>query len=408
LLFCGIRDTAKQQKRPTLPNYLNSFFSVFNLDRAFFRYNPGMKPRFPLLALIFLVMLSACVLLDKPVETVSNPPIQPVEPTQSKISAVVVPSLVVIPTATPNATGPIQDPPTPVSVLAPTIARRASSTPLPTATLLILSTEVPGSSAGAYAPHTGEKRLPEQWKSWPVIPVVSQRAREIYKRGLARGTNPMSFSKIGDCQSIRQYFLGYLDDGDQYARLGDKYYANLKGVLEQFRNSYTRVSMSVRTGFNVASVLSAINSDPQICKTGETPLECEFRVWNPSIVIISMETWTQGRPTAAYEVYLRKIVSFVISHDVVPILATKADNLEGDHSINRIIAQVAYDYDIPLWNFWAAADPLPNHGLMEDGFHLTNGPSIYNEEGLLFAWNVRNLTALQTIDRVWREVAFKK
>jgi hypothetical protein len=204
---------------------------------------------------------------------------------------------------------------------------------------------------------------------------------------------------------IRQYFLGYLDnhEGEQISRFGDSY-SKFKPVLQNFAGSYTRVSMSVRTGFNVASVLSAINSDPQVCKAGETPLQCEFRVWNPSIAIISMETWTKDRPTTAYEGYLRQIVDFVISRDVVPILATKADNLEGDHSINAMVARVAAEYDIPLWNFWAAADPLPSHGLLEDGFHLTNGASNLTGESLKIAWNVRNLTALQTIDKVWREV----
>ncbi len=176
-------------------------------------------------------------------------------------------------------------------------------------------------------------------------------------------------------------------------------------MLDNFKGSYTRVSMSVRTGFNVASVLAPMNSDPAQCKGGETPLECEFRLWNPSIAIISMETWTADRPTQAYEGYLRQIVDFVISRNVVPILATKADNLEGDHSINAMVARVAYEYDIPLWNFWAAADPLPNHGLESDGFHLTNGPSIItNPENLKMAWNMRNLTALQTLDLVWRTV----
>jgi hypothetical protein len=151
-----------------------------------------------------------------------------------------------------------------------------------------------------------------------------------------------------------------------------------------------------------------MNSDPAQCKGGETPLECEFRLWNPSIVVISMETWTANRPTQAYEGYLRQIVDFVISRNVVPILATKADNLEGDHSINAMVARVAYEYDIPLWNFWAAANPLPNHGLLEDGFHLTNGPSIMTiPENMKMGWNVRNLTALQAIDLVWKTVSQK-
>jgi hypothetical protein len=94
----------------------------------------------------------------------------------------------------------------------------------------------------------------------------------------------------------------------------------------------------------------------------------------------------------------------VISQNVVPILATKADNLEGDNSINQMVARIAYEYDIPLWNFWAAAHPLPDHGLTEDGFHLTNGPSQLTGDGLKVAWNVRNLTALQALDKVWKAV----
>ncbi len=254
-----------------------------------------------------------------------------------------------------------------------------------------------------YEPHTGEKTPYQDWQSWPVLPVVSQRAKEIYKQGIANGNDPSRFSKVGDCQVIRQYFLGYFDANNNDWRLGENF-SKYKEVLSQFHGSYYRLSMAVRTGFNVASVLSAINSDPKVCKPGETPLECEIRDWNPSIVLISMETWTPNRPTAAYEGYLRKIVDYAIAHNVLPILATKADNLEGDNSINQMVARIAYEYDIPLWNFWAAAHPLPDHGLTGDGFHLVNGPSLLNGDGLKIAWNVRNYTALQTIDKVWRAV----
>ena len=95
----------------------------------------------------------------------------------------------------------------------------------------------------------------------------------------------------------------------------------------------------------------------------------------------------------------------------MPILATKADNLEGDHSVNAAIAQLAYEYDIPLWNFWLAVQPLPYHGLNDDGFHLTNDLST-PDDPLLYrrlsdplaarvAWPVRNITALQALEAVW-------
>jgi len=99
--------------------------------------------------------------------------------------------------------------------------------------------------------------------------------------------------------------------------------------------------------------------------------------------------------------YLRRIVETVIEHGAVPVLATKADNLEGDHEINRAIANLAYEYELPLWNFWLAVQPIPAHGLQKDGFHLTNGINDFSSSiQLKRGWVQRNLTALQVLDAV--------
>ena len=37
---------------------------------------------------------------------------------------------------------------------------------------------------------------PDAWQSFPIVPEVSERAIEIYARGLALGNNPGAFSKI--------------------------------------------------------------------------------------------------------------------------------------------------------------------------------------------------------------------
>lgn len=378
-----------------------------------------MKRRLYLLLVTVLLVLTACQLSGSPAarpaptqeaaaavlpKQAQSNSVQPVqaqpEPTQPPALALAPTNPIYMPLISGGLGDPMEDP-------------GSATPPAPAETVLVQSTHTPAPTQPkpgdiarlpAHEPHTGSKLTPDQWKQWPVLPVISQRTKDIYILGLARGNDPKRFSKIGDCQVIRQYFLGYFDDGDQTGRLGDSL-SKYSEVLDNFKGSYTRVSMSVRTGFNVASVLAPMNSDPAQCKGGETPLECEFRHWNPAIVIISMETWTADRPTQAYESYLRQIVDFVISRNVVPILATKADNLEGDHSINAMVARVAYEYDIPLWNFWAATDPLPSHGLESDGFHLTNGPSVLtNPENMKMAWNVRNLTALQSLDLVWRTV----
>mgnify|MGYP001167430179 CR=1 FL=1 len=98
---------------------------------------------------------------------------------------------------------------------------------------------------------------------------------------------------------------------------------------------------------------------------------------------------------------LRTIIEITLSENRLPILMTKADNVEGDFSINQDIADLAQEYDLPLWNFWAAIQDLPNHGLVEDGIHLTfykndfADPNAFN-----YAWTYRNLTALQLLEKL--------
>jgi hypothetical protein len=243
---------------------------------------------------------------------------------------------------------------------------------------------------------------PDAWMSLPVVPAVGQTAREIYRRGLELGNDPGAFSKIGDCQNVPSMFLAIFDDPNRY-RLGD--YAYLQETIAHFSGSFSRQSQAVRRGFNAASVLSPFWADPASCDSGETPLVCELRLHRPSIALISLETWWEGAPEN-YERYLRQIVEYTIDQGVVPIVATKADNLEGDWQINAAIARIARDYDIPLWNFWAAVQPLPAHGLRDDGFHLTFDLNYFDDPvRMRAAWPWRNLTALQALDAVWLGVS---
>ena len=86
------------------------------------------------------------------------------------------------------------------------------------------------------------------------------------------------------------------------------------------------------------------------------------------------------------------MIETCIEYGVVPILSTKADNLEGDGSINATIVRLAEEYEVPLWNFWAAIQDLPRHGLQEDGAHLTWNPNDFSK--LLFETVVVKLTSL--------------
>jgi hypothetical protein len=240
------------------------------------------------------------------------------------------------------------------------------------------------------------------WMKLPVIPAISEHALEIYARGIAAGHDPRAFSKVGDCQNVPSMFLSIFDHPGFYT-LGEPY-EYLQTTIEWFKGSFSRESQAVRRGFNAASVVSPLWADPEFCEQGETPLQCEIRLHNPSIAIVSLETWWAGKPEN-YEKYVRQIIEGLIDQGVLPILATKADNLEGDHSINQILVRLAMEYDIPLWNFWAAVQPLPHHGLSEDQFHLTFDVNEFDDpEVMKSAWPWRNLTALQSLDAVRRAV----
>jgi len=141
------------------------------------------------------------------------------------------------------------------------------------------------------------------------------------------------------------------------------------------------------------------------CEPNESSLQCEDRIFNPSIAIVSLEENWGGKTADDYEGFLRTILDYLINEGVLPILATKADNFEGDHSINLTIIKLATEYEVPLWNFWLAVQPLPNHGL-RDSFYLTyDTPHFDNPENMSAAWPWRNLTALQAIDAVWNAVS---
>ena len=270
------------------------------------------------------------------------------------------------------------------------------------ATAVPVQTEVPEETA---APEAVETESASSWRDLPIVPEVSPAMVEVFQRGLADGREPNRFSKIGDCQNITTYFLAMFDGGTY--RLGDEY-ASLQPTIEYFAGSWSRKSMAVKGGLNVAAVQNPMwtqavedYTKQDLCKDGETPLVCELRDYNPSFAIISMEESWSG----SYEIYdtsLRQIVDYVLSLNIVPILATRTESVNQDRQINDIIVQVAEDYDLPLWNFGAAVADLPDAGFREnDKFHLTEGKSFFDDpEMMTKGWPWRNLTALQALDAV--------
>lgn len=252
----------------------------------------------------------------------------------------------------------------------------------------------------AASPTPDTRPLPEAWRSWPIIPTLSPWLLDVYQAGIAQGNDPHHFAKAGDCQNIPEAFMGLYDTPGRYTPPSDEAY--LQDTIDYYAGSWGRDGLAVDGGFNFPAIFTPLRADPAQCEDDETPLACEIRVYQPSFIFISMEFVYDGRTADNYEDYLRQAVDYALAHNVIPILLTKADNVEGDNSINLATVQVAYDYDVPLVNWWRAAQPLAGHGIdwardagkRPEGFHIT-----YE------AWGVRSYLGLKTMDAMRKTVA---
>lgn len=233
---------------------------------------------------------------------------------------------------------------------------------------------------------------PQAWKSLPVVPNVDASVREIYEYGQSLGNDPHAFSIFGDCQTRPEEFFGVFETD---AEVVDDLSPELREAVDYFQGSFTRESPTTQDGTTPGSLLwIQWHRGDYGCTFSETPVECELRIHRPSFVIIQVGTHFESRNTE----YLRRIILELMDAGVVPILATKADNREKDERINRDMAMLAAEYDLPLWNFWAAVSDLPNRGLYTRDDRPLQGDIYLTEEA-----TVRHrMTGLAALNAVWR------
>jgi hypothetical protein len=232
----------------------------------------------------------------------------------------------------------------------------------------------------------------DAWKDQPVIPTVDPSISAIYEYGQRLGNDPNAFSIFGDCQTRPDEFFGVFEtDEAVVARLSPE----LQDAVDNFRGSFTRESSTSQDGTTPGSLLwTQWHRGEYGCSFAETPVECELRVHRPSFVIIQVGTHFESRNTE----YLREIILQLMDEGVIPILATKADNREKDERINRDMWMLASEYDLPLWNFWAAVSDLPNRGLYTRSDRPLQGDIYLTEPAL----EIHRMTGLEALNIVWR------
>jgi len=242
---------------------------------------------------------------------------------------------------------------------------------------------------------------------YPFLSDMSARVYQIYQAGQARGNRANVVALIGDSNTQHPAFLKQIDWGNY--NLGS--YAYLQATVDFFRGSFARDGIAAIGGFNTTKVLDP-GSAPAGCN-GQSPLMCEYNAIRPSVAIILLGTGDQ-HSWQTFESRYRQIIEQTINEGVIPVLSTKADDLEcRDNSapcgfINSKIAQLASEYQVPLLNLRQVVERLPGGGCIADGFHFNfpadNKSAWFTPEYLQYGYNQRNLTALQTLDVIRRKV----
>jgi hypothetical protein len=243
---------------------------------------------------------------------------------------------------------------------------------------------------------------------------ITPNARQIFLRGQALGNRPDVFSKVGDSITVDESFLIPIGRGDY--TLGDHGY--LQPVIDYYSqtvaltaNSFANTSLAAYAGWSSWDVLMPRFANRNVCQPNEAPLECEYRVVRPAVALIMLGTNDViGTPLSTYEQDMRQIIQTSIDSGVIPVVSTIPDFEDPGYDEiakreNQIIVRLADEYDIPLWDYWSALQDLPQKGLSDDGVHPSvAAPADFTGYNLQFGMAMRNLTALQALDAIWRGV----
>jgi hypothetical protein len=254
-------------------------------------------------------------------------------------------------------------------------------------------------SAGGLAPSGAAPDL----ESLPIVPAISGSARAIFQRGQALGNNAHVVTKVGECNSMSWAYLVPFNQGSYELRS----YGYLQRAIDG--TTFVNNSAAAGAGFTASSVLDGTFSDPGRCN-GLSPLECEYRSSKPSVAFVMLGMQDVYFLSAQqYEQDMRQIIQTSLDYGVIPVVTTFPIWPDGDmrtqnrFEFDRILVNLAHEYDVPLMNFWLAAQSVQHSGVGVDHVHISErGDNWTSFSGDQYQWGMTmwNLAALQTLDQL--------
>ncbi len=243
-----------------------------------------------------------------------------------------------------------------------------------------------------------------------VLPDISDAMREVYERGLEAGNHPEVITKIGDSLSASERYLTLMHlTGHE---LGP--YDFLAPTVEFFGPSMAQASVASEIGLSTYGVFDPMWADDEFCEANESPLDCELRRKQPSVVFILFgPNDVRAMTGEAYADQMRMMVEACLDHGTIPVLSTFSADPDEEFwwqsiGFNQVLLDLATEYEVPLINLWAAARILPDYGLDRDQVHLKHSgyEMLHFRAGqeAYYGVSLQNLLALATLDELRREL----
>ncbi|MCA9708463.1 MAG: SGNH/GDSL hydrolase family protein [Myxococcales bacterium] len=151
----------------------------------------------------------------------------------------------------------------------------------------------------------------------------------------------------------------------------------------------------------------AISGDP-------SPIDIEVGLLSPRLALVHFGAndmgWgeTYGDALLYFHTNMMLMVDGFLDQGIVPIIfgiTRRGDYASAQRWVgtwNATLRGIAQARQIPFVDLYHAIDPLPGHGLASDGLHLeaySGGACVLDDEGLQHGYNIRNLVALEALDR---------
>jgi hypothetical protein len=271
--------------------------------------------------------------------------------------------------------------------------------------------------------------LAADFHTLPVIPAITQKMKSylqgVFQQGQSQGLRANVFAKVGDSNTFNSQFLDGLGnlayDPGNPANVGS--HTDLAGTINFFRqtsidpgraNSFNHTSAAAFGGWTTVSLLTpGLKGVPswQFGSPKNTPIDAEVRDSLPAIALVMIGTCEVGQESpAVYQANLTAVAQTLLAKGVIPVLSTIPENFMPTPGLfaltaayNQVVANVADNLNIPLWNLYVGLSQLPNSGIAPDGVHLNSSPAgahYLDNANLAFGMNYRNLTAVQVLSKI--------